>query len=122
MNLGAFSISIAVKDLEKSKTFYEALGFEQFAGSMEHKYLILKNGTTLIGLFEGMFENNMLTFNPKWNSDAQEIDSEDIRTIQQHLQSKGIEINEPIDESSTGPAHLSIVDPDGNVILIDQHC
>ena len=122
MNLGAFSISIAVKDLEKSKTFYEALGFEQFAGSMEHKYLILKNGTTLIGLFEGMFDNNILTFNPKWNSDAQEIDSEDIRTIQQHLQSKGIEINEPIDESSTGPAHLSIVDPDGNVILIDQHC
>jgi catechol 2,3-dioxygenase-like lactoylglutathione lyase family enzyme len=122
MKLGAFSISLSVKDLNTSKIFYENLGFEVFAGSMEHYYLIMKNGNALIGLFQGMFENNILTFNPGWDENAQKLDSfTDVRKIQQHLKSKKIKLNTEADEHSTGPASLVVLDPDGNTILIDQH-
>jgi catechol 2,3-dioxygenase-like lactoylglutathione lyase family enzyme len=122
MKLGAFSISLSVKDLNTSKIFYENLGFEVFAGSMEHYYLIMKNGNALIGLFQGMFENNILTFNPGWDENAQKLDSfTDVRKIQQHLKSKNIKLTTEADEHSTGPASLVVMDPDGNTILIDQH-
>jgi len=122
MTLGVFSLSISVKNLADSKAFYEHLGFEQFAGSMESNYLIMKQGQTLIGLFYGMFEGNMLTFNPGWDANAAEVNPyDDIRTIQKALLEKGIAIAAPIDEQGQGPAHLVITDPDGNVILVDQH-
>lgn len=122
LKLGAFSVSLSVKDLQTSKTFYENLGFTHFAGSMEQHYLILKNERTLIGLFQGMFEGNMLTFNPGWDENAKNIaDFDDIRAIQRELKSKGIAINNPIDANTSGPASLFLTDPDGNVILIDQH-
>jgi catechol 2,3-dioxygenase-like lactoylglutathione lyase family enzyme len=122
MKLGAFSISLSVKDLNTSKIFYENLGFEVFAGSIEHHYLIMKNGNALIGLFQGMFENNILTFNPGWDENAQKLDSfTDVRKIQQHLKSKNIKLTTEADEHSTGPASLVVMDPDGNTILIDQH-
>ena len=122
MKLGNFSISLSVKDLETSKQFYETLGFNVFAGSMEHNYLILKNEETVIGLFQGMFEGNMLTFNPGWDSNAQKLESfDDVREIQKELKSKGIQIEVPADESTSGPANMVLKDPDGNVILIDQH-
>jgi catechol 2,3-dioxygenase-like lactoylglutathione lyase family enzyme len=122
MKLGAFSISLSVKDLNTSKIFYENLGFEVFVGSMEHYYLIMKNGNALIGLFQGMFENNILTFNPGWDENAQKLDSfTDVRKIQQHLKSKNIKLTTEADEHSTGPASLVVMDPDGNTILIDQH-
>lgn len=122
MKLGAFSVSLSVKDLQVSKTFYENLGFTHFAGSMEQHYLIMKNERTLIGLFQGMFEGNMLTFNPGWDENAKNIaDFDDIRTIQRELKSIGIAINNPIDENTSGPASLLFTDPDGNVVLIDQH-
>ena len=122
MKLGAFSISLAVKDLQQSKTFYENLGFEVFGGDMAKNYLIMKNGETLIGLFQGMFENNILTFNPGWDQSANTLkDFEDVRDLQKKLKEKGIAFATEADESTTGPASFVIVDPDGNAILIDQH-
>lgn len=122
MKLGAFSVSLSVKDLVKSKGFYEKLGFEQFAGDMEKNYLIMKNGEHLIGLFQGMFENNILTFNPGWDQSANLVEGfEDVRTIQKELKSKGVELMNEANESTTGPASIVLTDPDGNAILIDQH-
>jgi len=122
MKLGAFSISLSVKDLAVSKTFYENLGFIPFAGSMEQNYLIMKNETTLIGLFQGMFEGDILTFNPGWDSNASTLDNyDDVRSIQQELTDKGVDIEHPADTESSGPASFVIADPDGNPILIDQH-
>ncbi|MES2555783.1 MAG: VOC family protein [Bacteroidota bacterium] len=122
MKLGAFSISLSVKDLEVSKTFYEKLGFTHFAGSMKQNYLIMKNENALIGLFQGMFEGNILTFNPGWDENAKNTEQfDDVRAIQQELKSKGISINGEVDENASGPAGFMITDPDGNVVLIDQH-
>jgi catechol 2,3-dioxygenase-like lactoylglutathione lyase family enzyme len=122
MKLGAFSVSLSVKDLNASKDFYEKLGFAVFAGSMEQNYLIMKSEDTLIGLFQGMFEGNILTFNPGWNQDAQNLEEfDDVRTIQQHLKANGIPVNPEVDSSTSGPAQFMITDPDGNVILVDQH-
>ncbi|QNL22194.1 VOC family protein [Hyphobacterium sp. CCMP332] len=122
MKLGAFSISLSVKDINKSKEFYETLGFKVYAGSLEQNYLIMKNEDSLIGLFQGMFENNILTFNPGWDSNASHLDDfDDIRSIQKQLKEKGIKLESEADENSNGPASLSILDPDGNAILIDQH-
>ena len=122
MKLGAFSISLSVKDLKASKAFYENLGFTQFGGAMESNYLIMKNESTLIGLFQGMFEENILTFNPGWDENAQEVEGfQDVRKIQQHLKSLGVEIINPADEKSSGPASFVVKDPDGNMILFDQH-
>jgi lactoylglutathione lyase len=114
---------LAVKDIHVSNAFYEKLGFSKMGGDIEQKWLILKNTDgTIIGLFEGMFEKNLMTFNPGWDKDATELeDFDDIRKIQQKLMSSGIEVKEPIDESSTGVAHFMIEDPDGNPILLDQH-
>lgn len=122
MKLGAFSVSLAVKDLAKSKAFYETLGFSKFAGDEAQNYLIMKNEDKLIGLFQGMFEQNILTFNPGWDQDAGTLsDYEDVRQIQQQLKEAGIELHSEADENSSGPASLTLFDPDGNVILIDQH-
>ncbi len=122
MKLGAFSVSLSVKDLTISKSFYENLGFMVFAGSMEQNYLIMKNEQTLIGLFHGMFEGNLLTFNPGWDQDANSLDTyDDIRTIQKKIKQEGMNMIQEADESSTGPASLMVTDPDGNMILMDQH-
>lgn len=122
IKLGAFSVSLSVKDLKISKEFYENLGFSIFAGSMESNYLIMKNEDTLIGLFEGMFEGNILTFNPGWDQNANVIERfEDVRYIQKCLKEKGIKMESEADEKSSGPASLMLRDPDGNLILIDQH-
>lgn len=123
MKLGAFSISLAVKDIKASKGFYENLGFSVFAGSLEQNYLIMKNESTLIGLFQGMFENNILTFNPGWDQDANTLKHyDDVRDIQKHLKSKDVTFASEIEsESDTGPASFVVLDPDGNAILIDQH-
>ena len=122
MKLGAFSISLSVKDLAISKAFYEKLGFSVFAGSMEHNYLIMKNGNALIGLFQGMFQGNILTFNPGWDENANNVeDFEDIRSIQRSLKDSGLTLTSEADESTSGPASLMLTDPDGNVILLDQH-
>lgn len=122
LKLGAFSISLSVKDLKVSKQFYENLGFQVFGGSMEHNYLILKNENSLIGLFQGMFEGNMLTFNPGWNENAKNTDPfDDVREIQKHLKNNNIKLTMEADEKTSGPASLMLNDPDGNVILIDQH-
>jgi predicted lactoylglutathione lyase len=122
MKLGAFSISLSVKNLQVSKEFYEHLGFSVFAGSEEKNYLIMKNEDSLIGLFHEMFEKNILTFNPGWDQNANNLESfDDVRSIQAHLKSKGISLAQEADPSSTGPASLLFFDPDGNTILIDQH-
>ncbi|WP_041632875.1 VOC family protein [Maribacter sp. HTCC2170] len=122
MKLGAFSVSLSVKDLEASKQFYENLGFSVFAGQMESNYLIMQNGSTNIGLFQGMFENNILTFNPGWDHNANKLDSfTDVRDIQKSLKQNGIDLMGEVDESTNGPASFMFMDPDGNVILIDQH-
>ena len=122
MKLGTFSISLAVKDIEKSKVFYEQLGFQVFAGDQSHNYLIMKNGETNIGLFQGMFEDNILTFNPGWDSDAKTLKSfTDIRDILKGLTAQGVEIDGETITTEKGPASFSIFDPDGNAILIDQH-
>ncbi len=122
MKLGAFSVSLSVKDLSKSKVFYETLGFEATAGSLEQNYLIMKNENSLIGLFQGMFEGNILTFNPGWDQSAKEIAQfDDVREIQKHLKSNNIELDSEVDESTTGPASFILKDPDGNVIMLDQH-
>lgn len=122
MSIGAFSISLSVKDLAASKAFYEKLGFTAFGGSMEHNYLIMKNGNALIGLFQGMFEGNILTFNPGWDENAKNVDPfTDIRDIQKHLKAKGVPLTTEADENTTGPASIMLTDPDGNMILLDQH-
>ncbi len=122
MTLGAFSISLNVKDINASKVFYENLGFQVFAGDLERNYLIMKNENALIGLFQGMFDNNILTFNPGWNENANTLDTfTDIRDIQKHLKSKEIKLENEADEHTTGPASFVLKDPDGNTILIDQH-
>jgi len=122
MKLGTFSISLAVKDLALSKTFYLKLGFEVIMGKLEENWLILRSGETTIGLFQGMFENNILTFNPGWNSKAENLEEfDDVREIQKKLKAEGIEFIQVADESTTGPASLMITDPDGNTILLDQH-
>jgi catechol 2,3-dioxygenase-like lactoylglutathione lyase family enzyme len=121
MKLGAFSISLAVKDIHQSKDFYEKLGFEVLGGDLNQNYLIMKNENALIGLFQGMFPNNILTFNPGWDEKAQNLDSfDDVRTIREDLDEKGVETAGDID-STEGPASFTMTDPDGNVILIDQH-
>lgn len=122
MKLGAFSASLSVKDLKESKAFYEKLGFQAFAGDYDKMYFIMKNGNALIGLFQGMFEGNILTFNPGWDENAKNIDEfDDVRTIQKSLKSDSVEIMSKVDESSEGPGRVMLKDPDGNVILIDQH-
>lgn len=122
MKLGAFSSSLSVKDIHKSKAFYENLGFEVFAGDIERNYLIMKNGNALIGLFQGMFENNILTFNPGWDESANTLeDFDDVREIQKHLKEKGVSLEREADETTSGPASIVMLDPDGNAILIDQH-
>ena len=122
MKLGAFSVSLNVKDIKTSKEFYEKLGFIQFAGDVDLNYLIMKNDDTLIGLFQGMFEGNLLTFNPGWDQNGQNIEEfNDVRDIQQKLTSQGVSIEKKADESTEGPASIVISDPDGNVLLIDQH-
>ncbi|MBL7758725.1 MAG: hypothetical protein JNL59_15055 [Chitinophagaceae bacterium] len=122
MQLGAFSISLAVKDLKVSRQFYEALGFTVLGGAEAQRYLILKNGHALIGLFQGLFENNILTFNPGWDENAQPFNPfDDVRSIQQQIKKAGIQPVTEADENGSGPAHLIVVDPDGNTILIDQH-
>ena len=122
MNLGAFSISLAVKDIAASRAFYEKLGFEQVLGDQTQNWLILRNGETTVGLFQGMFERNMLTFNPGWNSQAEPLkEFEDIREIQRSLKASGLALTSEADESTTGPASLTLIDPDGNPILLDQH-
>ncbi|AXT63660.1 glyoxalase/bleomycin resistance/dioxygenase family protein [Aquimarina sp. AD10] len=122
MKLGAFSISLNVKDIKISKEFYENLGFTVFAGDIERKYLIMKNENSLIGLFQGMFEDNILTFNPGWDENANKIQSfDDIRDIQKQLKNNGVKLETEVDESTNGPGSMMILDPDGNPILIDQH-
>lgn len=122
MDLGNFSVSLAVKDLAASRTFYEKLGFESIGGEAEQNWLILRNGRATIGLFQGMFEKNILTFNPGWDSDAGKLDEfTDVREIQRRLKAAGIEMQTEADETTTGPASFVVVDPDGNPILVDQH-
>jgi predicted lactoylglutathione lyase len=122
MKLGAFSTSLNVKNLKQSKEFYENLGFKTFAGSMEQNYIITKNENALIGLFQGMFEGNILTFNPGWDENAKNIENyNDIRDIQKHLKANGLKLITEADEKTEGPASLMLSDPDGNVILLDQH-
>lgn len=122
MNLGAFSISLNVKDIQKSKSFYETLGFQVLGGDITQNWLILKNEGCVIGLFQGMFEKNILTFNPGWNQNAENLDSfSDIRDLQKQLKEKGIKLLTEADKSSKGPASFTIEDPDGNPILVDQH-
>lgn len=122
MKLGAFSVSLSVKDLTKSKEFYEHLGFKVFAGEQERNYLIMKNGDSLVGLFQGMFENNILTFNPGWDTNAAKLkDFDDVRDIQKQLKSKGVKLDKEADLKTKGPASCMLLDPDGNAILIDQH-
>ena len=122
MDLGTFSASLAVKDLPTSRAFYEQLGFTAFHGEADQGWLILKNGDAVIGLFQGMFEGNILTFNPGWDHDAQPVDPfTDIRDIQRQLRGAGVTFEQEADESTTGPASFFITDPDGNRILVDQH-
>lgn len=122
MHLGAFSVSLAVKDLTASKTFYEAIGFETLGGDTAAGWLMLKSGDTVLGLFQGMFEKNTLTFNPGWDQSAQPLDDfMDVRAIQADLKSKGLTLDVATDPEGTGPAHIVLTDPDGNPVLIDQH-
>ncbi|MGM7700242.1 VOC family protein [Pseudalkalibacillus sp. Hm43] len=122
MKLGAFSVSLNVKDIHKSKAFYEKLGFEAFGGDLDQNWLIMKNESCVIGLFQGMFEKNILTFNPGWNENAENLDSfTDVRDLQKQLKEQGIEILSGADETTEGPASFTIEDPDGNPILVDQH-
>lgn len=119
---GAFSVSLAVKDIQASKAFYEQLDFVVVGGNAAQNWLILRNGTVTIGLFQGMFDRNLLTFNPGWNDQAQAVETfTDIREHQRRLKSRGVELKSQADESTTGPASLMLIDPDGNPVLIDQH-
>lgn len=122
MKLGAFSVSLCVKDLTASKQIYEKLGFAVFAGDLGKKYFIMKNENSLIGIFEGMFENNILTFNPGWDTNANKLEFfNDVREIQHNVKDQGIEIETEVDENSSGPGSFFVFDQDGNAILIDQH-
>lgn len=122
MNLGNFSVSLSVKDIKASRTFYEKLGFTIFAGDATQHWLILKNDACVLGLFQGMFEKNLLTFNPGWDNDAQKLDSfTDIRDLQRQLKAQGVTLQTEADETSKGPASFMVLDPDGNPILFDQH-
>jgi lactoylglutathione lyase len=122
MELGSFSVSLTVKDIEASSSFYEKFGFAPFFGEASQGWLIMKNGDVAIGLFQGMFERNTLTFNPGWDGNAQKVDSfTDIRDLQRQLKAQGVEMQLEADESTTGPASFIAVDPDGNPILVDQH-
>ena len=122
MELGAFSISLAVKDIGASRAFYERFGFKVFAGDISQNWLIMKNGDHAIGLFQGMFEKNILTFNPGWDSNAQKLETfTDVRELQRQLKAQGVEFVSEADESTTGPASFIVADPEGNPILVDQH-
>ena len=122
MELGAFSISLTVKDIKASKAFYEKLGFKDFGGDITQNWLILKNGDCVIGLFQGMFDKNMLTFNPGWDGNAQKLDTfTDVRELQKQLKAQGVEFMTEADENTTGPASFVVMDPDDNPILVDQH-
>jgi len=122
MELGSFSVSLAVKDIQASREFYEKLGFKAFMGDISQNWLILKNGGHVIGLFQGMFEKNLLTFNPGWDQDAQKLEKfSDVRKLQQMLKNQGVTLTQEADETTSGPAFFSLEDPDGNAILVDQH-
>lgn len=122
MQLGAFSVSLTVKDIAASQAFYQKLGFEIFGGDAAHNWLILKNGDCVIGLFQGMFEKNILTFNPGWDSNARQLDTfTDVRELQRQLKASGVKFESEADESTAGPASFIAIDPDGNPILVDQH-
>ena len=122
MELGAFSISLTVKDIEASRVFYEKFGFTVFDGDASQNWLILKNGDHAIGLFQGMFDRNILTFNPGWDSNAHKLDTfTDVRELQRQLKAQGVELTTEADETTTGPASFATLDPDGNPILVDQH-
>ena len=122
MKLGAFSVSLNVKDIQVSKSFYEKVGFQIFGGDISQNWLIMKNGSCIIGLFQEMIEKNTLTFNPGWDENAKEQDSfTDVRELQRQLKEKGIKIEKEVDEETTGPGSFVIIDPDGNPILFDQH-
>lgn len=122
MELGAFSISLTVKDIEASKNFYEKLGFRVMGGDQSQNWLILINGDTVVGLFQGMFERNMLTFNPGWDQNAEKVDEfTDVRELQRQLKAQGVALETEADETTTGPAYFTVIDPDGNPILVDQH-
>ena len=122
MNLGAFSVSLSVKDIQASKNFYEKLGFQSLGGDISQNWLIMKNGSTVIGLFQGMFEKNILTFNPGWDENAENIESfTDVRVLQNTLKENDVKFLSEADDSTEGPASFTIEDPDGNPILVDQH-
>lgn len=122
MELGAFSVSLAVKDIAASRVFYEKLGFTVFGGDQAQNWLIMKNDAHVIGLFQGMFPTNILTFNPGWNQDAKSLHAfDDVRVLQRQLKARGLELMTEADETTSGPASLMLADPDGNVILLDQH-
>jgi lactoylglutathione lyase len=122
MDLGAFSISLTVKDIHASREFYAKLGFEDFGGDISQNWLIMKNGYAIVGLFQGMFERNMLTFNPGWDADAQEVaEFTDVRELQRTLKAAGVAVPTEADEATEGPASVIVVDPDGNPVLLDQH-
>lgn len=122
MELGAFSISLAVKDIHASKDFYEKFGFEAFGGDIGQNWLIMKNGDHVIGLFQGMFERNMLTFNPGWDANARQVENfTDVRELQRELKGRGVRLEQEADESGSGPGYFMAIDPDGNPILVDQH-
>ena len=122
MKLGALSISLSLKDIHLSKKFYETLGFTVFGGEIEKNYLIMKNGNALVGLFQVMFENNIISFNPGWDEIANKLDSyNDVREIQQHLKDNGLKLEQEADTTTSGPASIVLIDPDGNPVLIDQH-
>lgn len=122
MKLGAFSISLSVSDIHASKAFYEKLGFTYKGGDIDQNWVVLKNENAVIGLFQDMFEGNILTFNPGWDGNAQNLDEfDDVRAIQDHLKKNGIPLIQEADPNTEGPAHITMTDPDGNAILIDQH-
>jgi lactoylglutathione lyase len=122
MELGVFSVSLSVKDIHASKAFYEKLGFTVFGGDIAQNWLIMKNGDCLIGLFQGMFERTMLTFNPGWDTNAKNLATfTDVRELQKRLKAEGVEFATEADETTTGPASFVITDPDGNPVLVDQH-
>lgn len=122
MKLGAFSVSLSVKDIHKSVEFYKNLGFESFAGVIEQNWIIMKNDNCVIGLFQGMFDKNILTFNPGWDQSANNLkEFDDVRIIQKQLLEAGIQLNKIADENTNGPEHIILEDPDGNIIMLDQH-
>ncbi|MDO8309293.1 MAG: VOC family protein [Actinomycetota bacterium] len=122
MDLGTFSVSLTVKDLAVSRQFYENLGFAVFAGNPDHNYVMMRNGDAVIGLFQGMFERNILTFNPGWDSHARPVESfTDVRDLQRRLKEQGLALEQEADQDSSGPASFIVIDPDGNPVLVDQH-